>query len=90
MKNNSIAFEVDADQPMAHSETSNPQLLSDDAQHWAFINRWRVEPQADDRRVENGTVSVMSGSPSASRASARQSHQWNYKKWAQSRATDGD
>jgi hypothetical protein len=54
--------------------------------HWAFINDWHVEDQADDRKPMSGKVSESSGSPSARRAGARRSHQLSYKEWSKDRS----
>jgi hypothetical protein len=60
-------------------------LDSWDATRWSFINRWRVDDQADDRTPMSGAVAVSSGAPSAYRSFARRSHQLMYKKWSKDR-----
>jgi len=47
-------------------------------EHWLFINGWKVEAQADDRRPMLGSKS---GRPSV----ARRTHQLHYKEWSRQR-----
>ena len=56
-----------------------------DAIHWARLNPWLSEGQADDRTPMNGTVLESGGSASEQRAFARRSHQIMFKKWSQAR-----
>lgn len=52
---------------------------------WAFINSWKVEPQADDRIPMFGDVAAATSPPPAHRSSARRRHQAMYKQWSQDR-----
>ena len=52
---------------------------------WRLANPWLAEGQADDRTQVDGTVMTTSGSKSAQRAFARQSHQLMFKRWSQER-----
>jgi hypothetical protein len=52
---------------------------------WAFINSWKVNPQADDRAQAFGTVTTSDASPSARRSTARRKHQAKFKEWSQDR-----
>lgn len=53
---------------------------------WAFINDWRVEPQANDRTPVLGTgASSKQASPSARRSTARRQHQAMFRAWSQKR-----
>lgn len=52
---------------------------------WAFINSWKVNPQADDRAQALGTVASDAASPSARRSTARRKHQVMFKEWSQDR-----
>jgi len=53
---------------------------------WAFINEWRVEPQANDRMPVLGSGSVSAhGSPAARRSTARRQHQAMFRAWSQKR-----
>lgn len=56
-----------------------------DASHWAFINGWKLEPQADDRVPMFGSVVSSEASPSARRSIARRRHQMMFKQWSQQR-----
>jgi hypothetical protein len=52
---------------------------------WSFINGWKVEAQADDRRLTLGRVAERAGSAPAKRSFARRSHQRSFKAWSQQR-----
>ena len=56
-----------------------------DASRWAFINAWRPEDQADDRRPIRGVVVDSVRSPSARRSATRRFRQMMYKEWSQTR-----
>jgi hypothetical protein len=56
-----------------------------DPQRWVFVNEWQSEGQSDDRSPMLDIVAENRGSPSAMRASARRSHQLNFKKWSTER-----
>ncbi len=53
--------------------------------NWAFINEWRVEPQANDRTPMSGERVSRTKSPSASRSVARRKRQAMFKEWSQDR-----
>ncbi len=69
-----------ANEPVAREEW--PAV---EAARWSFINDWHVNPQPNDRPLLGGAAAGSAGTPSARRASARQSHQAKFKKWSQSR-----
>ena len=77
--------------PMAPLESSlantlkSPRPDSLDALHWAYMNEWHLEGQADDRRPMHGTVGDSTGSPSARRSIARRSHLSMCKEWSKTR-----
>jgi hypothetical protein len=71
--------------PSGNYPTIEAAATSLDAAHWAFINKWELPAQEDDRTPMNGSVTNSRGRPSARRASARASHQANYKVWSQER-----
>ena len=52
---------------------------------WAFINGWRVEPQADDRIPMFGSAVNTGAAPSVRRSTARRRHQAMHKAWSQER-----
>ena len=56
-----------------------------DDSRWAFINAWKVEPQADDRMPVFGGVASSTASASGRRSIARRRHQAMYKEWSQDR-----
>lgn len=56
-----------------------------DESRWTFINRWKVEPQSDDRIPVSGDVARSAASPSARRSTARRTHQAMYKEWSRER-----
>jgi hypothetical protein len=70
--------------PSVEANEATP-LVPDSASRWAFINGWRVEPQSDDRAPVIGAAAPGTGSPSASRSSARRKHQAMFKEWSQER-----
>jgi hypothetical protein len=63
----------------------SPVSSSLDASRWSFINGWKVEAQADDRRLTLGAVAESAGSASVRRSFARRSHQRSFKSWSQER-----
>lgn len=65
--------------------TANPPEPVVDALHWAQLNPWLSEGQADDREPMLGTDGDNSGSLASRRSSARRTHQLMYKKWSQAR-----
>lgn len=52
---------------------------------WAFINEWRVEPQADDRLPTSGKVGHSTETASGRRSNTRRRHQAMFKQWSQDR-----
>jgi len=56
-----------------------------DATRWAFINRWQVNYQADDRRPMDGGAASAAISPSVRRSFARRKHQLMFKEWSRER-----
>ena len=67
---------------------SQPKPTSPDAARdarWAFINDWRVEPQADDRMQASGQVARSSETASGRRSTTRRRHQAMYKQWSRAR-----
>jgi len=75
--------------PLSHIN-NNPTINSPtsalfEAAHWAQLNPWLLEGQADDRRSMNGSVTDSGRTPSAQRAFARRSHQVMFKEWSQAR-----
>jgi hypothetical protein len=56
-----------------------------DYSRWVFINKWKVEPQADDRVPMVGSVAYSTASPSVRRSIARRRHQTMYKEWSEDR-----
>ncbi len=72
----------------AHAKESRLSPATGDSPataHWAFINGWRVEPQADDRIPMFGSVANSSAGPSVRRSIARRRHQAMHKSWSQER-----
>src|SRR5882672_6654044 len=67
----------------AGTTASSPDPLA--ASHWAFINRWKVEPQSNDRSPVLGADAINSASPSTRRSTARRKHQAMFKEWSQGR-----
>ena len=65
----------------AHS----PILKPFDAVHWAQMNGWLLEGQADDRRPMLGNVHELIGSASVHRSTSRRSHQASFKEWSKQR-----
>lgn len=53
--------------------------------HWDFINRWRVDPQANDRSPMVGEINIGTASGSALRSTARRKQQAMFKAWSQAR-----
>src|SRR5438046_9593909 len=76
-----VALQQPANRSSNYS-TIETAATSLDAAHWAFINKWELPGQADDRTPMNGSVRNNRGTPSARRAFARASHQANYKEWS--------
>ena len=65
--------------------TDSPTPAPFDAIYWAQLNEWHLAAQADDRRPMDGRAGEGSGSASARRSVARQSHQVMYKEWSKQR-----
>lgn len=63
----------------------SPATSDSPAAHWAFINGWKVEPQADDRIPMFGSVANSATAPSVQRSMARRKHQAMHKAWSQER-----
>jgi hypothetical protein len=66
----------------------NPALVTVDTRdtsRWAFINGWKLAPQADDRIPMFGSVVSSEAAPSARRSIARRRHQVMFKEWSQQR-----
>ncbi len=55
------------------------------AARWAFINDWRVEPQADDRIQTSGQVARSTEPAPGRRSATRRRHQAMYKQWSRNR-----
>lgn len=78
-------YKPEPDLASAEERTSVAGDAAREAARWAFINEWHVESQGDDRRQVSGSVPESTGSSAARRASARQSHQVNFKAWSKER-----
>lgn len=68
-------------------ESSASPAISDSpaTARWAFINGWKVEPQADDRIPMFGSVLNSATTSSVHRSTARRRHQTMHKAWSQER-----
>jgi len=55
------------------------------AAHWAQLNPWLLEGQANDRRPMLITAGDSTASASVRRSATRRSHQVNYKAWSKER-----
>jgi hypothetical protein len=73
--------------PAAEANEANVSsaLEASTTSRWAFINSWKVNPQADDRAQALGTVASNAASPSTRRSTARRKHQAMFKEWSQDR-----
>lgn len=69
------------DNTLAHSQALKPF----DAAHWAQMNEWLFEGQADDRRPMLGNVDERVGSASVHRSTSRRLHQASFKQWSKQR-----
>lgn len=52
---------------------------------WAFINKWNVTPQENDRTPMLGPVAPVNTGQAAQRSAARRKHQVSFKEWSQAR-----
>ncbi len=62
-----------------------PALESSDNDRWAFINRWRVEPQANDRPPMIEPIVPNTAAASAVRSMTRRKQQASFKEWSRNR-----
>ncbi|MFN2514702.1 MAG: hypothetical protein ABR556_00675 [Pyrinomonadaceae bacterium] len=67
------------------SSVSRARSDSPATARWAFINGWKVEPQADDRIPMFGSVVNSVAAPSVRRSIARRRHQAMHKAWSKDR-----
>lgn len=70
------AIEVDATSPVPESS---------DSLRWSFINRWKVEPQSNDRAPVGDVVVPSSAAPAAVRSMTRRKQQARFKEWSRAR-----
>lgn len=78
--------ETQLKEKLAAVETGKSSLAPRvDPAGWTFINRWKVEPQRDDRTPMRGRVADRVEPASARRSFARRTHQENFKTWSKER-----